>query len=121
MDREQEIRRFFLLQVNDALFPIGGYSHSQGLETYIQQGSVCDEKTAAEYIHKKLRFALAYTDLLAVRLAWKLADQSDADGLVSWKKSSEHLGFLLNSGKRPEKWVPVLQKQSKNCMQKRCR
>ena len=97
MDREQEIRRFFLLQVNDALFPIGGYSHSQGLETYIQQGSVCDEKTAAEYIHKKLRFALAYTDLL------------------------EHPGFLLNSGKRPEKWVPVLQKQSKNCMQKRCR
>ncbi|MBS1318328.1 MAG: urease accessory protein UreF, partial [Lachnospiraceae bacterium] len=55
MNREQEIRRFFLLQVNDALFPIGGYSHSQGLETYIQQGSVCDEKTAAEYIHKKLR------------------------------------------------------------------
>ena len=110
MDREQEIRRFFLLQVNDALFPIGGYSHSQGLETYIQQGSVCDEKTAAEYIHKKLRFALAYTDLLAVRLAW-----------MSWKKSSEHPGFLLNSGKRPEKWVPVLQKQSKNCMQKRCR
>ena len=47
MDREQEIRRFFLLQVNDALFPIGGYSHSQGLETYIQQGSVCDEKTAS--------------------------------------------------------------------------
>ena len=81
MDREQEIRRFFLLQVNDALFPIGGYSHSQGLETYIQQGSVCDEKTAAEYIHKKLRFALAYTDLLAVRLAWELADQNDADGL----------------------------------------
>lgn len=81
MDREQEIRRFFLLQVNDALFPIGGYSHSQGLETYIQQGSVCDEKTAAEYIHKKLRFALAYTDLLAVRLAWELAGQKDADGL----------------------------------------
>ena len=40
---------------------------------------------------------------------------------MSWKKSSEHPGFLLNSGKRPEKWVPVLQKQSKNCMQKRCR
>lgn len=34
---------------------------------------------------------------------------------------SEHPGFLLNSGKRPEKWVSVLQKQSKNCMQKRCR
>lgn len=24
---------FYLLQINDALFPIGAYSHSQGLET----------------------------------------------------------------------------------------
>ena len=31
-------KQFYLLQVNDALFPIGGYSHSQGLETYIQRG-----------------------------------------------------------------------------------
>lgn len=30
-------KQFYLLQVNDALFPIGGYSHSQGLETYIQR------------------------------------------------------------------------------------
>lgn len=52
MDKIKEIRRFFLLQVNDALFPIGGYSHSQGLETYIQQGIVHDEETAAEYIGK---------------------------------------------------------------------
>ena len=26
---------FYLLQINDALFPIGAYSHSQGLETSI--------------------------------------------------------------------------------------
>ena len=24
---------FYLLQINDALFPLGAYSHSQGLET----------------------------------------------------------------------------------------
>ena len=24
---------FYLLQINDTLFPIGAYSHSQGLET----------------------------------------------------------------------------------------
>ena len=29
-------KKFYLLQVNDALFPIGAYSHSQGLEAYIQ-------------------------------------------------------------------------------------
>ena len=68
MDREQEIRRFFLLQVNDALFPIGGYSHSQGLETYIQQGSVCDEKTAAEYIHCLLYTSPSPRDISGSRM-----------------------------------------------------
>ena len=34
------LQYFYLLQVNDALFPIGGYSHSYGLETYIQKGIV---------------------------------------------------------------------------------
>ena len=50
---------FYLLQVNDSLFPIGGYSHSQGLETYIQKGIVCDEKTAEEYILQKLKILFA--------------------------------------------------------------
>lgn len=113
--------RFFLLQVNDALFPIGGYSHSQGLETYIQQGSVCDEKTAAEYIHKKLRFALAYTDLLAVRLAWELTDQSDTDGLDELEEILGASRIPFEQREASRKMVPVLQKQSKNCMQKRCR
>lgn len=81
MDKKKEIRRFFLLQVNDALFPIGGYSHSQGLETYIQQGRVHDEKTAAEYISKKLKLNLACTDLLGVRLAYEYALKEDVDAL----------------------------------------
>ena len=82
MDKKKEIRRFFLLQVNDALFPIGGYSHSQGLETYIQQGRVHDEKTAAEYISKKLKLNLACTDLLGVRLAYEYALKEDVDCLL---------------------------------------
>ena len=39
---------FLLLQINDSLFPIGGYSHSYGLETYIQKGIVQDLETAEE-------------------------------------------------------------------------
>lgn len=81
MNREHEIRSFFLLQVNDALFPIGGYSHSQGLETYIQKGIVHDEKTAELYIHNKLKWSLMYTDLLAVRLAWESASANDTGEL----------------------------------------
>ena len=49
-------KQFYLLQVNDALFPIGGYSHSQGLETYIQRGIVRDIDTAREYILHKIKW-----------------------------------------------------------------
>ena len=72
---------FYLLQVNDSLFPIGGYSHSQGLETYIQKGIVRDEKTAEAYILRKLQWSLTYTDLLAVRLAYEAAAAGELEAL----------------------------------------
>lgn len=73
---------FYLLQVNDALFPIGGYSHSQGLETYIQKGLVHDETSAKEYIINKLKWSLANTDLLAVRMAFEAARDGNLEGIM---------------------------------------
>lgn len=68
---------FLLLQINDSLFPIGGYSHSYGLETYIQKGIVHNSELAAEYIRKRLLYNFLYTDFLAVRLAYDAALQED--------------------------------------------
>jgi urease accessory protein len=78
-------KRMLLLQVNDALFPIGGYSHSYGLETYIQKGIVRDESSAAEYIGKRMALYLAYADLLAIRLCHEAAaagDIAELEGLA---------------------------------------
>ncbi|MEQ2371073.1 urease accessory protein UreF [Blautia sp. CLA-JM-H16] len=126
MDKKNEIRRFFLLQVNDALFPIGGYSHSQGLETYIQQGRVHDEKTAAEYIRKKLKYNLAYTDLLGVRLAYEYALKEDVNALdmleeilgasripMEQREASRKMGsrFTKTIQKLPEKKLPMKKKE----------
>ena len=85
---------FYLLQVNDALFPIGGYSHSQGLEPYIQKGIVSDEKSAEEYILHKLKWNMEYTELLAVRLAWEKAAAADLVGLL-------HLEEILEASRLP--------------------
>ena len=73
---------FYLLQVNDALFPIGGYSHSQGLETYIQKGIVHDEKTAETYVLHKLKWNLANAELLAVRFAYEYAKSGNLEGIL---------------------------------------
>lgn len=69
MDRK---KKFLLLQVNDALFPIGGYSHSYGLETYIQKELVTNEEQAEEYVKRKLQ-NLLYNELFYCRLAWEAA------------------------------------------------
>lgn len=87
-------KQFYLLQVNDALFPIGGYSHSQGLETYIQRGIVRDIDTAREYILHKIKWNLAYTELLSARLAYEAAEGKDLQKLL-------HLEEILESIKNP--------------------
>lgn len=77
MKQKDRSKKYLLLQLNDSLFPIGGYSHSYGLETYIQKGIVYDGQTAENYIQKKLIFNLAYSDFLAIRLAYENAQKNN--------------------------------------------
>ncbi len=81
MDQNNLKSHFLLLQINDALFPIGGYAHSYGLETYIQKGIVHDLKTAGDYIRCRLTQSFAWTDLLAVRLSYQAAAGEDYKAL----------------------------------------
>ena len=81
MNQKDQIRHFLLLQINDALFPIGGYSHSYGLETYIQKGLVTDEASAGAFLDSYIRKSLKYTGLLAVRLSWRAAAEGNLEKL----------------------------------------
>lgn len=76
---------FLLLQINDSLFPIGAYSHSWGLETYIQKNIVCNAKDAEHYIQRFLRCSFLYSDFLAAALAHNMAvtcSGSPVEGLL---------------------------------------
>ena len=86
--------KFFLLQVNDALFPIGGYSHSYGLEPYIQKGIVHDEDSAQEFIHKRLKYNFSYNEFMAVRLAFEYALREDLEAI-------SRLEEIMEAGKIP--------------------
>lgn len=70
------------MQVNDALFPIGGYTHSYGLETYIQKGKVNNSQEAEIYIRQNLKTNFLYTELLAASLGYDAAKQNKLDELI---------------------------------------
>lgn len=81
-DLSKQRKHYLLLQINDALFPIGGYSHSYGLETYIQKGIVKDAKTARAYIRSMLLHSFCQNELLTVAMAYDLAEQFDREVLA---------------------------------------
>src|SRR3954452_17608297 len=58
-----------LLQFGDSNFPSGALSHSFGLETYIQEGTIHDKETFFNWIRMFLEKHLAVTDGLACRFA----------------------------------------------------
>lgn len=73
---------FTLLQIADSIFPVGAYTQSNGLETYVQKGIVKDGKTAKEYLHNMLSYGIKYTDVLALKLAYEYTVQKDISKLM---------------------------------------
>lgn len=89
MEQANLTKKFLLLQINDALFPIGGYSHSYGLETYIQKDLVKDGKTAKDYIEHKLQYSFLYAELLPARFAFEYAREQNMEKLVQLEQLSQ--------------------------------
>lgn len=79
MDYVQRSRQFLLLQVNDALFPIGAYSHSYGLETYIQKNLVQTVEETWDFLQNRLLYGFCYNEFLSAKLAYFYA----ADGQLA--------------------------------------
>ncbi len=71
-----------LLHLTDPTLPIGGFSHSAGLETYVQNGIVNNAVTANEFITEMLTRNLQYTDAAFVSLAYNAAETSDFNKIL---------------------------------------
>lgn len=71
-----------LLQLADPALPIGGFSHSAGLETYVQAGIVNDKKSAEEFIINQLSYNIQFTDAAFVSLAYDAAMRNDFEELL---------------------------------------
>lgn len=71
-----------LLHLSDPTLPIGGYTHSNGLETYVQKGIVCDKESARSYIKHNLWYNIKYNDAALMKLAYDAAELGDLQKII---------------------------------------
>lgn len=72
-----------LLQFSDGLFPAGGYAHSFGLETYVQNGLIQDAKGVETFIASYLEGSVGPCDTVAAVRAAALAREGDLTGCLA--------------------------------------
>lgn len=70
---------FNLLHLSDPALPVGGFAHSAGLETYVQEGVVNDAASAAGFVKEMLSKNLHHTDAAFVSLTYDAAGNDDWD------------------------------------------
>lgn len=90
-ENSNNIALLSLLQLSDPALPIGGYAHSGGLETYVQQGIVHDPATAREWIAQILGTAIHYTDAALLSLAHEATGNNNPTRLAELNTLAEAL------------------------------
>jgi urease accessory protein len=72
-----------LLQFSDGLFPAGGFAHSFGLETYVQDGRVRDRHDLERFVAAHLDGSAGPADAAAAAIAVGIAQRGDSQEWIA--------------------------------------
>jgi urease accessory protein len=109
------LARIRLLQMTSQAFPIGGYSHSYGLEAAIESGWVRDEESVRRWIADVLTFSMRAYEipvLCDMGEAWSARDFAAVSGLntqfLATRESAELRSATVQMGYSMRKLLAAL-------------
>jgi urease accessory protein len=109
------LARIRLLQMTSQAFPIGGYSHSYGLEAAIESGWVRDEESVRRWIADVLTFSMGAYEipvLCDMGGAWSARDFAAVSGLnaqfLATRESAELRSATVQMGYSMRKLLAAL-------------
>lgn len=82
-----------LLQLCDSNFPSGAFSHSFGIETYIQEGVITNTASFQTVLDIYMKEQLVYTEGLGCRLAYEYVEKGQFERL--WELDEELFALSL--------------------------
>lgn len=93
-----------LFQFCDSQFPTGAFSHSFGLETYIQRDTVHDEESFQQWLVLFLNEQLTYADGLTMRLVYDALNENDTKAILKLDRILLFKTYQKKRDKVQNKW-----------------
>jgi urease accessory protein len=79
------------LQLTDTLFPSGGYSHSFGLESYVQEGIVGDRVSFQKLVSSMVTFSIGSCDAVIIKLIYQDLEKGSLDDVIRLDRMFESM------------------------------
>ncbi|WP_438432059.1 urease accessory protein UreF [Gorillibacterium sp. sgz500922] len=89
MNAKAGYTRFAYLQLLDSALPVGGFSHSFGLEAQVQSGRIRTIEELEEYLQTLLVHGWAAADALVIKAAYEAQNSGDLRSVPSGEAAAE--------------------------------
>lgn len=84
MTNNQQPTILHLLQLASPTLPVGAYSYSEGLETLVDRGIICDRNTLSQWMEQSLHHGAIRLETAMMIRAYQSVSQSDLTALSDW-------------------------------------